>query len=86
VVEKQREATRTRSCVLDNKKESKKYMWDFRLLLWSWWELCYYASCSGNSLPTFQNIISVPSSRVKNLDSWILDPWRWDWYVVPKCR
>jgi len=79
VVEKQCEARSIRSCIVDCKKESKKYMWYFRLPLWSRWELCYYASCSGNSLPTFQDNTSVPSSRVKNLDSWFLDPWRWDW-------
>ena len=28
--------------------------------------LGYYAACSGNSLPTFRDNLSVPSSRVKN--------------------
>jgi len=36
------------------------------------------AGCIGNSLPMFWDNISVPSSRVKNLDSWILDSRRWD--------
>jgi hypothetical protein len=41
-----------------------------------------------NSLPTFRDNLSVPSSRVKNpLDpSRILDLWRWDQYIVPKRR
>jgi hypothetical protein len=30
--------------------------------------LRYYAACSGNSLPTFRNNLSGPSSRVKKLD------------------
>jgi len=29
--------------------------------------LGYYAACSGHSLPTFRDNLSVPSSRVKNL-------------------
>jgi len=29
--------------------------------------LCYYAACSGNSLTTLQDNLSVPSSRVNNL-------------------
>jgi len=28
--------------------------------------LGYYVASSGNSLPTFRNNVSVPSSRVKN--------------------
>ena len=28
--------------------------------------LGYYAACGGNSLPTFRNNLSVPSSRVTN--------------------
>jgi len=28
--------------------------------------LGYYAASSGNTLPTFRNTLSVPSSRVKN--------------------
>jgi hypothetical protein len=43
-----------------------------------------------NSLPTFRYNVSVPSSRVKkskNLDFFgLLVLWRWDRYVVPKCR
>jgi len=46
--------------------------------------LGYYAASSGNFLPTFLNNISVPSSRVKNLDSWLLEPWTWGQQVVPK--
>jgi len=32
--------------------------------------LGYYAACSGNSLPTFRDNVSAPSSRVK---SWTLE-------------
>jgi len=35
--------------------------------------LGYYTASSGNLLPTFRNNLSVPSSKIKNLD-----PWRWD--------
>ena len=49
---------------------------DFRLLLWSRWELQssgFYATRSGKYLMTFQDNISVLSSRVKNpKDSWPL--------------
>jgi hypothetical protein len=41
--------------------------------------LGYNAVSSGNPLCTFRDNVSVPSSRVK-----LLDPWRWDQYVVPK--
>jgi hypothetical protein len=44
----------------------------------------YSAASSGNFLPKFQDYLSVPSSWVKNLSFWILDPWRWDQKVVPK--
>jgi hypothetical protein len=42
--------------------------------------LGYYAASSGNFLPTFQENLSVPSSRVRNPKSIqrILDPLRWD--------
>jgi hypothetical protein len=37
-----------------------------------------YVACCGNSLPTFRDNTSVPSSRVKNQEArarvWILDP------------
>jgi len=36
--------------------------------------LRYYAASSGNSLPTFWN----------NDFLRILEPWRWDWWVVPE--
>ena len=39
--------------------------------------LGYNAVSSGNYLPMFQDNLLVPSS-------WILDPWRWDWHIVPK--
>jgi len=32
--------------------------------------LSYYAASSGKSLPTFRDILSVSSSRAKNLDFW----------------
>ena len=55
----------------------------FRLDDWSHFENCaflsYYEASSGNSLPTFRDNLSVPSSRVKNtrtfLDSWPLKMW-----------
>jgi len=41
--------------------------------------LGYYAGSSGNSLRTFRDNISVPSSRVKNPKrEWILHSWRWE--------
>ena len=40
--------------------------------------LGYYAECSGNSLPTFRNNLSIPLSWVKNR--------RWIRQVVPKGR
>jgi hypothetical protein len=40
--------------------------------------LGYYATSSGNSIPTFRDNLSVPSSRV--------NPWRWDRQVVPNLR
>jgi len=38
--------------------------------------LSYYAASGGKALPTFRNSLSVPSSRVKNLDSctWKMGP------------
>ena len=39
----------------------------------------YYAASSGNLLPTFRYDLSVPSSRIKNTNVWILDHSRWDW-------
>jgi len=38
----------------------------------------YYAAYSGNSLPTFRDNLSVPSSRVNKLKIWIFYSWRWD--------
>jgi hypothetical protein len=32
---------------------------------------------NGNPLLTFWDTVSVPSKR-------LFDPWRWDWYAVPK--
>jgi len=32
--------------------------------------LCHYAASSGNSLPTFRDNLSVPSSRLENRRSW----------------
>jgi hypothetical protein len=43
--------------------------------------LGYYAVSCGNCLPTFRDNVSVPSTKVKTLDSG-----RWDRYVVPKRR
>jgi hypothetical protein len=31
--------------------------------------MCYYAASNGNSLPTFRDNLSVPSSGFKNMDS-----------------
>lgn len=42
--------------------------------------LVYYAAYSGNSLQTFQDNLSVPSSKAKK------SPWRWDRPVVPNRR
>jgi hypothetical protein len=39
--------------------------------------LSYYATSSGNFLPTFQDKLAVPPSVVKNTK--VLDPWRWEW-------
>ena len=41
----------------------------------------YYAVCSGNSLPIFRDNVLFPSARVR-----ILNCWRWEWWVVPKCQ
>ena len=40
--------------------------------------LCYYAVSGGNSLPTFRDNLSVPSSGFKNPKAWIHKPWGWD--------
>jgi len=40
-----------------------------------------YTVCSDNSLRMFQDNILVPSARVR-----ILNSWRWEWWVVPKCQ
>jgi len=48
--------------------------------------LGYYAACSGNSLPTFRDNLSVPNSMVKNPRRRILDPWRWDQQTVRTLR
>jgi hypothetical protein len=49
-------------------------------------EICallgYYATPSGNPLPTFRDIALVPSSNVTKSRS--LDPERWDRYVFPE--
>ena len=51
---------------------SRSKLGDFRLLPWRWDEICAilvcYTAYSGNSLPAFQDNISVPSSRGKNQD------------------
>jgi hypothetical protein len=39
--------------------------------------LCCYVACSGNSLSTFRDNLSVPFTR---------DPWKWDHYLVPNSR
>jgi len=65
----------------------EKKMCDFRLPLRSRSELCsssYYASSSGNSLQTFRDNLSVPSSRVKNTNN--LHPLRGNRWFVPKRR
>jgi hypothetical protein len=51
--------------------------------LWIYNILWYYAASSCNSVPEFRDSILVSSSRVKTR---LLDPWRWDRYVVPKGR
>ena len=53
--------------------------------------LQYYAAFSGCSVPTFQDNLSVPSSRVnkskiKGFLLWLFDRWRWDRQVFPKRR
>jgi len=43
--------------------------------------LGYYATSSGNFVPTFRDSLSVPSSLIG-----LSDPLKWDLYVVPKRR
>jgi hypothetical protein len=44
-----------------------------------------YVARGGNSLPTFRDNLSVPLSKVK-IQSYILDPWRWNRQVVLERR
>jgi hypothetical protein len=48
--------------------------------------LRYHAASSFKCLPTFRDSVSVPSSSVKTCKTRLVDPCRWDWYVVPKRR
>jgi hypothetical protein len=70
--------------------------WKFSTDLGDWFtiDICAllgcYAASSGNPSPMFRDNVSVPSSRVKKSNECcfigLLDPWRWDRYVVPKRR
>jgi hypothetical protein len=64
-----------------------KFGSDFRLPQRCWCEICpllrYYATSNGNTLPTFRDNVSVPSSRVKksNNVSWTT----WSLKMGPIC-
>jgi len=43
--------------------------------------LAYYAACNGNSLPTFRDKLSVPSSRAKNVLGFLILEYGTDKFV-----
>ena len=48
--------------------------------------LGYSRALNGNSVPTFQDKLTVPSRVKKYKKNGLLDLWRWGRYVVPKRR
>ena len=60
-------------------------MHDLRLPLWCKRDVCCWDFTQHRMVLTFQDNLSVPSAKVRqSIRPGLLDPWRWDWLVVPQ--